>query len=46
MMATTMMAEKNFSDVRVQPIRNVDLNRPDAASTKADKERELMLLQA
>ncbi len=36
----------NFSNVGVRPIRNVDLNRPDAASRKADEERELMLLQA
>ncbi len=36
----------NFSNVEVRPIRNVDLNCPDAASTKVDKERELMLLQA
>ncbi len=36
----------NFSDDGVRPIRSVDLNRPDAASTKADEERELMLLQA
>jgi hypothetical protein len=36
----------NFSDVGVCPIRNTDLNGSDAASTKADKERELMLLQA
>ncbi len=36
----------DFSDVGVCPIRNVDLNRPDAASTKTDKERELMLLEA
>jgi hypothetical protein len=27
-------------------MRNVDLNHPEVASTKADKERELMLLQA
>jgi hypothetical protein len=35
-----------FSDVGVRPIGNADLNCPEAASTKADKERELMLLQA
>ncbi len=37
---------KDFSDVGVRPIRNIDLNCLDAASMKADKERELMLLQA
>jgi hypothetical protein len=37
---------KDFSDVGVHPIRNVDLNCLDAVSTKADEERELMLLQA
>jgi hypothetical protein len=37
---------KDFSDVGVHPIRNIDLNCLDAASTKADEERELMLLQA
>ncbi len=36
----------DFSYVGVRPIRNIDLNRLDAASTKADEERELMLLQA
>ncbi len=36
----------DFSDVGVCPMRNVDLNRWEAASTKVDKERELMLLQA
>jgi hypothetical protein len=37
---------KDFSDVGVRPIRNIDLNCLDAASTKANEERELMLLQA
>ncbi len=37
---------KDFSDVVVRSIRNIDLNCLDAASTKVDKERELMLLQA
>ncbi len=36
----------NIFDVGVRPIRNLDLNHPEAASTKVDKERELMLLQA
>ncbi len=36
----------NFSDVGVCPMGNADLNCPEAASTKAVKERELMLLQA
>jgi hypothetical protein len=36
----------NFFDVGVRPMGNADLNYPEAASTKADKERELMLLQA
>ncbi len=36
----------NFSNVGVRPKGNADLNRPEAASTKADKERELMLFQA
>jgi hypothetical protein len=36
----------DVSYVGVHPIRNVDLNCPEAASTKADKERVLMLLQA
>jgi hypothetical protein len=36
----------DVSDVGVHPIRNVDLNCPEALSKKADKERELMLLQA
>ncbi len=34
------------SDVGVCPVRNIDLNHPEAASTKAEEERELMLLQA
>jgi hypothetical protein len=37
---------KDVSDVGVRPLTNVDLNRPEAASTKAYEERELMLLQA
>ncbi len=37
---------KDFSNVGVRPIRNIDLNCLDKASTKADKETELMLLQA
>jgi hypothetical protein len=37
---------KDFSDVGVHPIRNIDLNCLNVASTKADEERELMLLQA
>jgi hypothetical protein len=37
---------KDFSDVGVCPIRNIDLNCLDAGSTTADVERELMLLQA
>ncbi len=36
----------DVSNVGVRPIRNVDLNRPEVASTKANKERELMLMQA
>jgi hypothetical protein len=36
----------DISDVGVRPTGNVDLNHLEAASTKADKERELMLLQA
>jgi hypothetical protein len=36
----------NFSDVGVHTMGNADLHCPEAASTKADKERELMLLQA
>jgi hypothetical protein len=36
----------NFSDVGVHPISNADFKCPDVASTKADKERELLLLQA
>jgi hypothetical protein len=36
----------NFSDVGVHSIRNVYLNHLDMASTKADKERELMQLHA
>jgi hypothetical protein len=34
----------NISDIGVHPMRNVDLNHLEAVSTKADKERELMLL--
>ncbi len=37
---------KDVSDVGVRPLMNVDLNCPEAVSTKADEERELMLLQA
>jgi hypothetical protein len=37
---------KDVSNVGVLPLTNVDLNCPEAASTKADEERELMLLQA
>jgi hypothetical protein len=33
-------------NVGVHQMRNIDLNHPEAASTKADKERELMRLQA
>ncbi len=36
----------DFSDVGVRTMGNADLHCPEAASTKADKERELMLLQA
>ncbi len=36
----------NFSDVGVRTIGNADLHCLEAASTKADKVRELMLLQA
>jgi hypothetical protein len=36
----------NFSDGGVCTMGNTDLHCPEAASTKADKERELMLLQA
>jgi hypothetical protein len=36
----------DVSDVGVHPIRNVDIIHPKVASTKVDKERELMLLQA
>jgi hypothetical protein len=36
----------NFSDVGVRPMGNADLNHPEAASTKAEDEREPMLLQA
>ncbi len=36
----------NFSDVGVRTMGNADLHCPEAASTKADKERELGLLQA
>jgi hypothetical protein len=36
----------NISDVGVRPMRNVGLNHPEAASTKAAKERELMLQAA
>jgi hypothetical protein len=39
-------SSNDVSNVGVHPMRNVDLNRPEVASTKADKERELMLLQA
>ncbi len=35
-----------ISNVGFCPIRNIDITRLEAASTKADKERELMLLQA
>jgi hypothetical protein len=38
-------SSNNVSNVEVRPMRSVDLNHPEAASTKADKERELMLLQ-
>jgi hypothetical protein len=37
---------KDVFDVGVCPLTNIDLNRPEAASTKEDEERELMLLQA
>ncbi len=37
---------KYFSDVGVRPMGNTDLNHTEAASTKVDKERELMLMQA
>jgi hypothetical protein len=40
------MMAANFSDVGVRTIGNTDLHCPEAASTKADEERELMLLQA
>jgi hypothetical protein len=40
------IGSKNVSDVGVRPLTNIDLNRPEAASTKADKVREVMLLQA
>jgi hypothetical protein len=36
----------NVSDIGACPVRNVDLNRPEAGLTNADEERELMLLQA
>jgi hypothetical protein len=36
----------DISDVGVRPMGNADLNHLEAASTKADKEREMMLLQA
>jgi hypothetical protein len=36
----------NLSDVGVHPIRNVDLNPPEAVSMMAEEEEELMLLQA
>ncbi len=36
----------NFSDVGVRTMSNADLHCPEAASTKVNKERELMLLQA
>jgi hypothetical protein len=36
----------NFSDVGVCTMGNANLHCPEAALTKADKERELMLLQA
>jgi hypothetical protein len=36
----------NVSNVGVRPMRNVDLNHPEAASTNANEERKLMLLQA
>jgi hypothetical protein len=35
----------NFSDVGVRTMGNMDLHCPEAPSTKANKERELMLLQ-
>ncbi len=36
----------NFSDVGVRTMGNTDLHCPEAASTKTNDERELMLLQA
>ncbi len=42
----TNNGSKDVSDDGVRPLMNVDLNRPEVVSTKADKERELMLLQA
>ncbi len=36
----------DFSDVGVRAMGNADLHCPEVVSTKADKERELMLLQA
>jgi hypothetical protein len=36
----------DVSHLGIRPVRNVDLNPPEVASAKADKERELMLLQA
>ncbi len=39
-------SSNNFSDVGVRTMGNADLHCPEAASTKADKKRELMLLQA